>query len=80
MAASEIVKKCYFKLFWILRIECKIYIEHKKKFANALNISLVSSAVIFSTTIEYCVVHLHRVSTQTSYLPRFFHIPFVDGW
>ena len=30
--------------------------------------------------IEYCMAHLHRVSTQMSYLPRFSHITFVDGW
>ena len=26
------------------------------------------------------MAHLYRVSTQTSHLSGFFHIPFVDGW
>ena len=81
VAASELVKKCYFKLFRLLRNEYIIYIKKYKKYiANALNVSRVSSAVIFSTTIEYRMLHLHPVSTQTSYLTRFFHISFVDGW
>ena len=51
VAASELVKKCCFR---ILQIEYIIYKKHIKKcIANALNISLVSSAVIFLTSIEY---------------------------
>ena len=60
---------------WIYNIYKK-YI--KKCIANALNISVVSSAVIFLTTIKYG--NLHQVSTQASYLSGFFHISFVDGW
>ena len=66
--------------FQILRREYIKHIKkHKKYIANALNVSLESSAVIFATTIEYCMVHPHPVLTQTNYLPRFFHISFVDG-
>ena len=79
MTASELVKKCCCKLFRILQIEYIIYKRDIKKcIASALNIALVSSAEIFSTTIEYGTSH--RVSTQTSYSSGFFHIPFVDGW
>ena len=54
MSASELLKKCYFKLFQILQIEYVIYKKNIKKcIANALNISFVSSAVILLTTIEY---------------------------
>ena len=53
VSASELLKKCCFKLFQILQIEYIIYKKTKTCIANALNISLVSSAVIFLTTIEY---------------------------
>ena len=60
---------------WIYNIYKK---NIKKCIANDLNISVVSSAVIFLTTIKYG--NLHQVSTQASYLSGFFHISFVDGW
>ena len=77
MAVSELVKKFCFKLFRIIQIEYLIY-KKNKCIAKALNISIVSSALIFLTTID--MVNLHRVSTQTSYLSGHFHISFVDGW
>ena len=78
MAASELVKKCCFKLFRILQIKNIIFKNHIKKcIANALNISPVSSVVIFLLRLN--MVHLHRVSTEACYLSGFFHIPFVDG-
>ena len=79
VAASELIKKCCFKLFRILQIE---HIIHKKTFkkciAKALNISFVSSVVIFLNTIEYGTSSSSIDST--SYLSGFFHITFVDGW
>ena len=77
VSASELLKKCCFKLFQILQIEYIIYKKTKTCIANALNISLVSSAVIFLTTIEYGTSSSSIDSNGS--LSGFFHVPFVDG-
>ena len=76
VAASELVKKCCFKLFRILQIE---YIIYKKNALQTLwTYPLFLQRWYFWLRLN--MVHPHRVSTQTSYLSGFFHITFVDGW
>ena len=78
VSASDLLKKCCFKLFQILQIEYIIYKKTKTCIANALNISLVSSVVIFLTTIEYGTSS-SSINSNGS-LSGFFYVPFVDGW
>ena len=78
VAASELVKKCCFKLFRILQIEYIIYIKNIKRcIASTLNISIVSSVVIFLTKIEYGTSSL-SIDSNELFIWVFLH--FIRGW
>ena len=77
VTASELVKKSCFKLFRILQIEYIIHEKNKKSFANALNISLVSSAVIFLTAIEYGIFS-SSIDSNVFFIWVFSHS--IRGW
>ena len=77
VAPSELVQKCCIKLYWILQIEYIIYEKTKKSIANALNMSLVSSTVIFFTTIEYGTSS-SSINSNVLFIRVFSHS--IRGW